>query len=195
LNLIQRTFLRAKHWEIFLLGIAVRLFFRVATNTFLGNAALASTAHLPDTFLVRLLQEGNDIALYAWAYFTGSFFNAVSPARLRIRPAGFFLAMVGLVALELMPRSWGISLPADFATLVLFLICYASVVRFPSKTLVLAEEQELASNSDYKNEFILAFFYPIGIWWLQPRINEVYAAHQNLSAPTDPVLPAAQAST
>jgi hypothetical protein len=91
-NPIQRTFLRSKHWEIFLFWIAVKWFLRVRINTLLGNP-LFSSPHASDIFIVRLLHQSDDIVLYAWAYFTGSFFNSISPARCRVSSTGFFLAL------------------------------------------------------------------------------------------------------
>jgi hypothetical protein len=71
-------------------------------------------------------------------------------------------------------------------------ICWAYVVRFPAKTLVIAETRKPAICWQYFGTFFAAFFFPLGIWFLQPRINDLYASHQNLAAPGDPVRPATQ---
>jgi hypothetical protein len=162
-------------------------FFRLVINTLLGNQPFSSTTNVPDYFLIRILQSGPGIVLYAWAYFAGSFLNSISPARFRLRPVVFFLALGVLLLLDLFPTHWwDKGIPFFVGLLPLDLICYAYLVRFPSKTLVIAEEQKLAPFSQYKNEFILAFFYPIGIWFLQPRINDLYAAHQSSVTAIDP---------
>jgi hypothetical protein len=187
MNSIQRIFLRSKHWEIFLLCIAMGFFFRLVINVLLGNPPFSSTTNAPDNFLIRVLQSGTGIGLYAWAYFAGSFLNSISPARLRLRHFVFFVALGVSVLLDLFPTHWwDKGIPLLFGLLPIDLICYAYIVRFPSKSLVIAEEQNPAPFSQYKNEFILAFFYPIGIWFLQPRINELYAAHQNSVTAIDP---------
>ncbi len=187
MNPIQRALLRAKHWEIFALWLVVSLFFDVAIDTVAGNPPFSLTKHAADSFLGRLLKEGDGLVLYAWAYFTGSFLNSVLPVRFRLRPAVFLLALAVQLTLGLMPRSWwSTTPPIALAVFLLFLICCAYLVRFPSKTLVIAERQQLVPFSGYANEFLLAFFFPIGIWFLQPRINDLYAAHESPADPGSP---------
>jgi uncharacterized RDD family membrane protein YckC len=43
-----------------------------------------------------------------------------------------------------------------------------------SKNLVLAETSKPASFYDYAGPFFLIWFFPIGVWFTQPRINRLY---------------------
>jgi hypothetical protein len=44
---------------------------------------------------------------------------------------------------------------------------------FASKTLKSAELKREATLSDYLGDFFLIWFYPLGIWILQPRIHKL----------------------
>ncbi|MEZ5105254.1 MAG: hypothetical protein R2757_21440 [Draconibacterium sp.] len=44
---------------------------------------------------------------------------------------------------------------------------------FAAKTLKSAELNERAKVSEYLGDFFLIWFYPIGIWVLQPRIHKI----------------------
>src|SRR5262249_22613374 len=43
-----------------------------------------------------------------------------------------------------------------------------------SKSLVLAETTKPASFYDYAGPFFLLWFFPLGVWFTQPRINRLY---------------------
>jgi len=195
LNPIQSTFLRSKHWQLFLLWIVVKWFLRITINTLLGNP-LFSLPHASDIFTGRLLHQGDDIVLYAWLYFAGSFLNSISPAPLRVPPISFYAAAAGLLMLQLIPfplRSS--SEPKLLAVDALGLLCLFYLFRFPAKALVAAETRQPAPFFHYVVDLFLVFlFFPIGVWFLQPLINKLYAAHQSPATPIDPVRPAAHHS-
>jgi hypothetical protein len=44
-----------------------------------------------------------------------------------------------------------------------------------SKSLVLAETGKPASFYDYAGPFFLLWFFPVGIWIVQPRVNRLYS--------------------
>lgn len=45
---------------------------------------------------------------------------------------------------------------------------------FVAKSLVTAETQQKASFDNVKNDFILVWAWPYGIWFIQPRINKLF---------------------
>lgn len=49
---------------------------------------------------------------------------------------------------------------------------------FVSKSLALAERGESASFSNYVGSFILIWFFPIGVWFFQPKVNQLYAEQE-----------------
>jgi hypothetical protein len=62
------------------------------------------------------------------------------------------------------------------------MFCGIYVLRFVAKIIKSAELQRRARFSDYIGYFFLVWFYPIGIWILQPEINKIVGGRN-----TDPV--------
>ena len=54
-------------------------------------------------------------------------------------------------------------------------LMYATInsLSFPAKVLNSIERNREVSLSDYIGDFFLIVFLPIGIWFLQPRINRI----------------------
>ncbi len=50
---------------------------------------------------------------------------------------------------------------------------FVYVMYFLSKCLVIAEKRLDIIFMDYFETFLLFLFYPVGIWWLQPRVKKV----------------------
>jgi hypothetical protein len=53
--------------------------------------------------------------------------------------------------------------------------CIFYVLFFVAKELKAVESRRAVSFSDYAGEFFMLWFFPIGIWLLQPRINKLFA--------------------
>ena len=64
--------------------------------------------------------------------------------------------------------------------LPMFYVFYAILhsFAFPAKTLKSVELGKEASFGEYVGDFFLILFLPIGIWFLQPRINKIISDHQ-----------------
>ena len=72
---------------------------------------------------------------------------------------------------ERQPPNWII--PIHLIAFVFVLTCLAA----NAKLIVNAETQKENSFIDSLGTFLLLWFYPIGIWFVQPRINAVYNAN------------------
>ncbi len=57
----------------------------------------------------------------------------------------------------------------------LAVFCMFYDLYFVCKSLVLAETSRPVSFYDYAGPFFLIWFFPIGIWFTQPRVNRLYA--------------------
>lgn len=58
--------------------------------------------------------------------------------------------------------------------LVVVLVLHIYFASFIAKELKSIELQRTATWNDFKGTFFLLFFGPIGIWWIQPRINKIF---------------------
>ena len=54
---------------------------------------------------------------------------------------------------------------------------YFYLMAFPAKVLISIEKQRTASLGEYIGDFFLFLFLPVGIWFLQPRLNNVLAKY------------------
>jgi len=57
------------------------------------------------------------------------------------------------------------------------MFCIFYSLYFVAKTLRTVELQREVSFSDFAGEFFLIWFYPIGIWIIQPRINKIVTSN------------------
>jgi hypothetical protein len=174
---IERFFLRAKAHEIFLV---------VVGTYFLGQIAIFSSitenpvGRSPASIDLRMGLIGGicSSVVFVWLGFLGTSLNALSDANLR-RRVGFFAStllfsggyLILLFVSSKNPRVLNVIGPiAVIVTIFLFL-----ALRFTARALVAAETRKAPAFSDYAGPFFLLWFFPIGIWIVQPRVNRVYA--------------------
>ena len=70
---------------------------------------------------------------------------------------------------------FAIILPLHFFAM----FCMFYDLYFVSKSLVLAETSMPVSFYDCARPFVLMWFFPVGVWFTQPRINRLYAERKN----------------
>jgi uncharacterized RDD family membrane protein YckC len=177
---VVKFFVRAKHWHIFLLLFGI--------GYVGGSAALLlplTTARSPEKFLKISLPFGCVMVLFmfcvaAWLWSMGSFLNSIGQPTLRLRIGFFrfallyptvyifmFFAFFGTTNLALLALIFPLHF---FAMYCLFYDLY-----FVAKSLALVETGKLVSFYDYGGAFFLLWFFPIGVWFIQPRINRLHA--------------------
>jgi hypothetical protein len=195
MNAITSLFLRAKHWQLFLLLICVPFFGQVACVTYL----LLVAQRRPEYF-VRAggWLFGTVFALYifcnlSWLWSLGSFLNSVAPRPLKPRLGFFRCAMIypavysfAFIAVLQSHNLTAFALMMPFHLFAMFCMFYS--LYFVSKNLVLAETSKSASISGYAGEFLAIWFLPLGIWIIQPRINKLFSRRWSVEQP--PLTPA-----
>ncbi|MDQ3109824.1 MAG: hypothetical protein M3R17_08005 [Bacteroidota bacterium] len=189
-------FLRAKHWQIFLLIFVVPIVVELIgfmTTVLTGEI----TVLLVMFFIVMLVVLGTQ---FGWFYTVGTALGE------RIGPDGgmnlrrfrafvlvpliyvctFFLGMVIFALCTI--TGWR---PSPSLGLLFFLIipmhffsmfCIFHSIWFVAKTLKMTERWNHVEFSDYAGDFFLIWFFFVGIWFVQPRINRLF----------DPTLPPLQ---
>jgi hypothetical protein len=184
MNGIAAPFLRAKHWQIFLL---------LCGAMFVGDAALMSPTAMTAQPAAQLWKISPLFAIMTvlcmvvflgWLWSMGSFLSSIVQPSLRLatgffRFALFFPAVYFAVFIAIFP---GFT-PSAFAIIIplhLFaMFCMLYLLYFVSKNMVLAETGKSVSFYDYAGPFFLIWFFPIGIWIVQPRLNRLYAERRN----------------
>jgi hypothetical protein len=60
---------------------------------------------------------------------------------------------------------------------LLAMVCMFYAFGFVAKTLTMAEKQINVKVNDYVGNFFLIWFFPIGIWFIQPRVNKLFKSN------------------
>ncbi len=77
-------------------------------------------------------------------------------------------------------------IPTEWITPILFVLHILSIfgmfysMYFAAKTLKTAELQRKVTFRDFASEFFMFWIFPVGIWIVQPRINEIAKRNENV---------------
>ena len=164
MNVVPSFYLRCKNWQLFL------LFF----GLFLAAGFVLATLWFHVVVVVSAF------CILGWYWSLGLFLNSIGPPGLR-QKVGFFrfaliypaLYMLVFMAFSQGPKLASLAIVLPLHLLAMFCMFYA--LYFVSKCLVLAETSKPASFRDYAGEFFLIWFCPIGVWFIQPRVNRLHA--------------------
>lgn len=190
---MNNLILRAKHWQIFLLSFGLPLLLQIGLAIFIFISA--STNIAPDQtffggifFLFPFVMILLVAVLFSWFWAVVIGLQTKVPKEVKMAigrfKVFFFLPLVYIVfILAFITISFN-GLTEDGSTIasVLFLIiplhmfsmfCILHTLYFAAKTFKTVELQRAVSFSDFAGEFFMIWFYPIGIWIVQPKINEM----------------------
>jgi hypothetical protein len=171
-------FLRAKHWQVFVLMWGAY---------FLGTIALVGLVPegpVENPLKVGLFSEAVMlpfiVCFMGWLWSMGSFLFSISEPSLKLNIHYFRFAIIfpTLYLLTALPFFLSHNSKVEAIILPLHLLalfCLIYVFYFVSKSLVIAEKGETVTVNDYGLSLFLIFFSLIGIWLIQPRINGLYA--------------------
>jgi hypothetical protein len=177
---ITDYFLRAKHWQMFLLLTGMFCIAGFATWT-----TAPPTGNLEGIGLFSLLIVGPvEFWFLFWLWSLGTFFRSMVPPALRLNLGFFRFALIYpalyLLVFMIFFQSQSVLLFAVIVPLHLFaMFCMFYSLYFVSKSLALAETGEPVSFYNYAGPFFLIWYFPIGVWIIQPRVNRLYAASKS----------------
>ncbi len=200
--MMNQLFLKAKHWQLFLVDFGLPiianltmyiLFMRSIMVSVMANQEPDPTVilnYLPFILIVSLISMFS-LAGWIWAMSTGLQSQIPENIHLKIKKFKrfFFIPFVYVlfIAILVIANIGYITHPksnpdfSNIGTLVLIIIPFHLLsifsgfytLYFAAKTYKTAELQKEVKFSDFAFEFILLWFYPIGIWILQPKINQM----------------------
>jgi len=185
MNWVERLFVRAKHWQIFLLFAVL---FAVEEIPVIGNLTAALRSPEGSAEILFLTQAASAVFGWCgllWIWSLGSFVNSVVPAALRPSKRFFLFGnifaaidvVVSIAAFQLIDPRW---LLVVIPLIFLGVFCVFYIMYFVANNLVMAETGELATFYDWVGPFLLLFFCQIGVWFIQPRINRLYAEKRSV---------------
>lgn len=186
---IAQRYLRAKHWQVFLLLVVLPLvmqmiFMAILIGTITSNVIEGQVE--PELIFGKFSIMMAFFLIYfalilAWWYSIGVGLQPYIPVKARkstqtfkmflLVPLAYFLLLT-LVSID--PRSFFPGLLILIIPLHFFTIfCMFYGFYFTAKTVKTAELQRGVTFNDYAGEFFLMWFFPIGVWFIQPKINAI----------------------
>ncbi len=181
-------FLKAKNWQLFLLqfGIPMLLQF-VVMGTMFSNLNGGSGPNLPSfnfmtLFSVMMIFFTGTLFGWFWSVAVGLQSKVPDGVKMKLKkfkifffiPLIYILLIQGLMQItikELNFNPWIFAFIVPLHLISMFCIFYN--LYFVAKTIKTVELQREVSFSDFAGDFFLIWFYPIGIWIIQPRINRI----------------------
>jgi len=188
-------FLRAKHWQLFILFFGIPMMFELLM---LFNL-LTNMMHNPDPAsafnsfkffsVIMFFCTGT---LFGWFWAVATWLQKLVPANVKMKVGKFkvffFIPLVYLICIcffvfSVMPgfATGNVNNIAPFAFMfaIIFpvhlfsMFCIFYCLYFVAKTIKTVELQREVSFADFAGEFFLSWFFFVGVWILQPRINKL----------------------
>ncbi len=206
----MQRFLRAKHWQLFSLLVGLPIVFYIFMfGNMIAAAASGNVANMFGVFkffpLLMVLVMGVQFGWF-WSVGVGLQYKVPEAAAMKVKKFKIFFFIPIIYLLLLMcfvfwffssvdlanPQSSGL-LSANDPTIILMpilfimplhlfaMFCIFYCLYFVAKTLKTVEMQKEVAFGDFVGEFFLIWFYFIGIWFVQPRINKIVEQDQNHS--------------
>jgi hypothetical protein len=176
-------FLRAKDWQLFLLLFVIPVVLEVSATGYIPASIRSWRELRPGGFVHIGLMFAGILCLVAWLWALGSFLNPLQKPGVRLKLPFFRAALIyppvyTIVFFAVFFTSgppFQVVLPLHLSAI----FCLLYSFYFVARSLVTVNKGKQVSFSDYARVLVLLYFYPIGIWSIQPRINQLYAQNRN----------------
>jgi hypothetical protein len=203
----MERFLKLKHWQLFGLMFFVPLVVQIGfVLTIVRNFMALNASGVPynQTEFLRYFSYYPVLIIYllifhiGWYWSVGVKLQSKIPDELKLKtgmyktflliPVAYALVMSTAVAIfftqilqfQTAPNPLLFWVPFVLLPFNLFIIfCSFYCMYFTARTIKTVELQRAARLDDYIGEFFLIWFFPIGVWILQPRLNRLVAEDEN----------------
>jgi len=188
-------FLKAKHWQLFLIIFGIPM---ISQFIAMGRMMSNMLSHQPPYSMIDFMAIFPLImaivigVLFGWFWSIAIGLQKLIPHNVELKVKRFkiflfipltYMCLINVFILftisGIMDRASpnGIFIGSILAFVIplhLFSIfCMFHTLYFVAKTIKTAELQREVTFSDYAGEFFLIWFFPIGIWFVQPKINKL----------------------
>jgi len=188
-------FLKAKHWQLFFLMIGVPVGSFLTLIAIIFSSIKEGTPPEPEKILLvfkvfPFIIVGFASLIFSWFWSVALGLQNAVPTNLQMKTTKFkvfsliplvFITVLGVVMFvtinNIKPNEF--RFPSEWIAPIIFTLQAFSVfgifysMYFAAKTLKTVELQREVKFSDFASEFFMFWFFPVGIWILQPRINKV----------------------
>jgi len=191
-------FLRAKHWEVFILVFMLPLLLTIIPLTMIFTSIEDGSQPEPSalinffivSFVISIISAAGFLG---WLWSIGVGLQRFIPTALRQNVTHFKIAMLipisyfvllGVLILvygieifsageEFNPDTLFMVLPFILILHILSFFCMIYSFYFASKAVGLAEHQQNVTFGKFVGPFFMIWFYYIGVWVLQPKLNKL----------------------
>ena len=190
-------FLNAKHWQLFTLMFGIPILLQVLTMISMfsnidsnGNPDQTGMLSMIKIFpIIMLLYVG---LFFGWFWSIGIGLQKYIPTDIKMKikkfkifffiPLTYILFLVVTIGTAFYGISSGSNAVGGIVGKMLFVVipmhlfsmfCIFYLLYFVSKTIKTTELKQTVTFSDFIGEFFMIWFFPIGIWFIQPRINKI----------------------
>lgn len=176
---IIRIFLRAKHWQIFILLWGTYLAGQITLIFIIPLGPVAEPKKVG--IIAEAIMLPFFVFFMGWIWSLGSYLYSISEWRLNLnfyvfRFAVCFSALFLLSGIPFLLSSTEWELEFIAIPVALFsMCCLLYSILFVAKTLTAVENREAVTSNEHAKYFILVFAFVIGIWIIQPKINRLCA--------------------
>lgn len=177
---IKDIILRAKHWQVFIILVILPLIAEFATTLLIPGDVNPSNG---ETLLSMTTMFFYLACVLAWFWAVGSFSSSIVAPDLQMKDGFFYFALI--YPLLYIPLFISIVFKPGPTTLLILplhlfgMYCMFYALYFVSKTLAMAETRRSVTFYEYAGPFFLIWFYPLGVWLIQPKINQLYASRRS----------------
>lgn len=181
-------FLKAKHWQIFMLTFGLPFLIQIIMilMTIIGNDPMIMMNIFP---VIMILFLGGFLGWF-WSIGVGLQIKVPNDVKMKVKKFKVFL-IIPLIYMLFISISVGSMFNATFTgqepspgmigsmvgiivPLHLFsMFCIFYCLYFVAKTFKTVELQREVTFSDFAGEFFMIWFFPIGIWIVQPKVNKM----------------------
>ncbi|NMM47805.1 hypothetical protein [Marinigracilibium pacificum] len=198
-------FLRAKHWQIFVLsyGLPILCQMILMSSLFItvSKGNFSDPTQIFEYFIyypiIILISSG---VIFGWNWSISVGLQKFLPDNVTLKVSRFkilyfipliyfIIFIIGFIYLfNYMlhspnetpdPSSFIIGFSTIFPIHLFSMFCIFYCLYFCAKTIKCIELQREVKFSDFVGEFFLLWFFPIGVWILQPKINEIISTNKS----------------
>lgn len=195
---LTERFLKAKHWQLFLLTFGIPMIFQFIMMAMIfaniGKDANPDPSFITNYFIILpIMMIVFSFVFFGWFWAIAIGLQSKVPANVKMKTKKFkiffFIPMTYMLLISL---SIGIAMRGGqhyengdnlglMGGLVAFIVpihlfsmfCIFYSLYFVAKTFKTVELQRETAFSDFAGEFFMIWFYPIGIWIIQPKVNKM----------------------
>lgn len=180
-------FLKARAWEVFMVIVVLPFILQSSLLAFLFSS-IEKNSELTFRIISMIVLVIMAIYLF-WFWCLGVGLNKYVPEEIRPKVKlfkfGITYSTVYTIFISVLIIFFGTSRGGSGYIVVIYFFHLVAVyfmyyaLYFISKNLVTSEQQKTVKFSSFSGPFFLLWFFPIGIWFIQPRINKMYSANSS----------------